>query len=77
VQNKKSKYGLVKKESATSNQAVPVRGLLSSGVTSLQYVDDYKKEQARKLRKNCTPAEKILWERLRGRQIDGIKFRRQ
>ena len=33
--------------------------------------------RARKLRKNQTDAEKILWNKLRNRQIDGYKFRRQ
>jgi very-short-patch-repair endonuclease len=32
---------------------------------------------ARKLRRNATEAEKLLWERLRGRRIEGVKFRRQ
>ena len=32
---------------------------------------------ARELRKNPTPAEKIIWEFLRNRQMKGYKFRRQ
>jgi len=32
---------------------------------------------ARNLRKNSTEAEKILWQRLRNRQLEGFKFRRQ
>lgn len=32
---------------------------------------------AKILRKRMTKAEKILWERLRGRQLNNIKFRRQ
>jgi len=32
---------------------------------------------ARKLRKNLTEAERRLWSRLRRRQLDGYKFRRQ
>jgi very-short-patch-repair endonuclease len=32
---------------------------------------------AKELRKNSTEAESILWNRLRSRQIEGIKFRRQ
>ena len=32
---------------------------------------------AKKLRRNQTDVEKILWYRLRGRQIGGYKFRRQ
>ena len=34
-------------------------------------------EFARKLRRESTDAERILWERLRRRQIAGLKFRRQ
>jgi very-short-patch-repair endonuclease len=29
------------------------------------------------LRKSMTPAEKILWEKLRNKQVKGIRFRRQ
>ena len=35
------------------------------------------KQLARALRKNQTDAEKVLWARLRNRQIEGRKFRRQ
>ena len=35
------------------------------------------KNIARNLRKNPTEAEKILWQRLRNRQLEGFKFRRQ
>jgi len=35
------------------------------------------KELARNLRRNATEAEKVLWERLRGRQLQGLKFIRQ
>ncbi|HEY9867286.1 MAG TPA: DUF559 domain-containing protein, partial [Candidatus Obscuribacterales bacterium] len=34
-------------------------------------------EAARRLRRELTPAESILWEALRGRQLDGLKFRCQ
>ena len=33
--------------------------------------------QARELRNNCTPAEKILWHKLKGKQLDGYDFHRQ
>ncbi|HEY9879361.1 MAG TPA: DUF559 domain-containing protein [Leptolyngbyaceae cyanobacterium] len=33
--------------------------------------------QARELRKNQTPAEEVLWQCLRNRQLGGLKFRRQ
>jgi very-short-patch-repair endonuclease len=32
---------------------------------------------AKNLRKNSTDAEVLLWQRLRARQLNGIKFRRQ
>ncbi|MDP8246502.1 MAG: endonuclease domain-containing protein [Candidatus Tritonobacter lacicola] len=32
---------------------------------------------ARKLRKNSTDAERLLWSRLRAKQIEGLKFRQQ
>ncbi len=35
------------------------------------------KEKARKLRKEPTPAERKLWQVLRKRQFQGIKFQRQ
>ena len=34
-------------------------------------------EAAREQRKNPTKSEKILWQALRGKKLDGIKFRRQ
>ena len=34
-------------------------------------------ENAKDLRKNVTEAEKALWEAVRSRRLDGLKFRRQ
>ena len=34
-------------------------------------------EQARQMRAEPTPAEELIWKKLRKRQLDGIKFRRQ
>ncbi len=34
-------------------------------------------EKARQLRANITPEETILWERLKGKQICNVRFRRQ
>ncbi|MDY6974346.1 MAG: DUF559 domain-containing protein, partial [Thermodesulfobacteriota bacterium] len=36
-----------------------------------------RKEIVRNLRKHSTEAEKILWQRLRNKQLEGFKFRRQ
>jgi len=40
-------------------------------------VPDYLIKNARELRKNQTDAESLLWQLLRNRQIENIKFRRQ
>jgi len=34
-------------------------------------------EVAKGLRRNMTDAERVLWQRLKARQLDGLKFRRQ
>jgi very-short-patch-repair endonuclease len=35
------------------------------------------KDKRQSLRNNMPPAEKLIWARLRGRQVEGCKFRRQ
>jgi very-short-patch-repair endonuclease len=50
---------------------------MKSGVVFLQRVDDGRVRQARDLRRNMTEAEKMLWQRIRNRQIENLKFRRQ
>ena len=50
---------------------------LSSGVVALQRINESKLKQAKILRKEMTNAETILWEYLRNKQLDGLKFRRQ
>jgi adenine-specific DNA-methyltransferase len=40
-------------------------------------VDKAQLERARELRRRLTPAEALLWRRLRGRQLGRSKFRRQ
>ncbi len=34
-------------------------------------------QRSRELRSNQTPAEQVLWERLRGNRLNGLHFRRQ
>ena len=34
-------------------------------------------EYAKQMRKNSTKAEEILWQRLKNKQLEGLKFRRQ
>ncbi len=50
---------------------------LSSGVIKLQKISKGKLEQAKLLRKKMTHAETVLWERLKNKQLNGLKFRRQ
>ena len=40
-------------------------------------LEDKKSKIAQKLRNNSTDTEKYLWKYLRGRQLEGFKFRRQ
>jgi len=35
------------------------------------------RQRARELRQRMTPSERVLWERLRNREVDGLKFKRQ
>ncbi|WP_342246034.1 endonuclease domain-containing protein, partial [Pseudomonas sp. OTU5201] len=40
-------------------------------------LDDERLEFTRMLRRSSTDAENLIWRRLRGRQLAGLKFRRQ
>jgi len=48
---------------------MPYKGRIRTSATVQQ--------QARLLRRRMTPAEQILWNRLRRKQLQGLKFRRQ
>jgi very-short-patch-repair endonuclease len=37
----------------------------------------WKRAEARRMRANPTPAERCLWDALKGRQLMGLRFRRQ
>jgi very-short-patch-repair endonuclease len=39
--------------------------------------DPIRRQRARQLRRELTPAEKVLWREVRNRRFAGIKFRRQ
>jgi len=41
------------------------------------HYNSYLKEKARKLRKNLTESEQVLWSRLRRKQVLGVQFYRQ
>jgi very-short-patch-repair endonuclease len=47
------------------------------GIVRGQSVADEKLARAKELRREMTPAEKILWARLRQNQLNGLHFRRQ
>jgi very-short-patch-repair endonuclease len=42
-----------------------------------QKIEPAKLQCARELRREMTPAERILWQALRGNKLDGFHFRRQ
>ena len=42
-----------------------------------QRVDSSKMLRAKEFRKQMTPAEKVLWQHLRGNRLEGFHFRRQ
>jgi len=42
-----------------------------------QWVEEAKVIRAKQLRRDLTPAERLLWERLRRSQLNGYHFRRQ
>jgi very-short-patch-repair endonuclease len=48
-----------------------------SNIVIGQKVSRELRERAKELRKNMTPAEKILWEKLRHNRLHGLQFRRQ
>lgn len=50
---------------------------LRRGMIAGQTIDSIKKEQSRLLRNEMTKAEKVLWQRIRAKRLDGIHFRRQ
>ena len=47
------------------------------GIVTGQRVSAKKVERSRELRREMTNAERLLWERLRGGRLNGLKFRRQ
>jgi very-short-patch-repair endonuclease len=46
-------------------------------IHSLQGIPDGKYRETRRMRRDMTDSERILWERVRRNQIDGFHFRRQ
>jgi very-short-patch-repair endonuclease len=52
-------------------------GWMGLGFSRNQQETGVKLEAARRLRREATPAEAVLWEALRGRRLNGLKFRRQ
>ena len=48
-----------------------------SNIVIGQKVSRELQERARALRRNMTPAEKILWEKVRHNRLNGLQFRRQ
>lgn len=48
-----------------------------NGMITKQKINPLKLERVKEFRRNMTPAEKRLWERLRNNRLDGFHFRRQ
>ena len=48
-----------------------------SNIVIGQKISPELQERARELRRNMTPSEKILWEKLRHNHLNGLQFRRQ
>ena len=53
------------------------RGVKQGVIENYRSIPAYVKELSKKLRQQQTPAEEILWEILRNRQLNDLKFRRQ
>jgi very-short-patch-repair endonuclease len=51
--------------------------VIGGGFMTELYNKTSEKEKRRSLRHNMPPAEKLVWGRLRDRQVEGCKFRRQ
>jgi len=51
---------------------MPVKNIVRGQSVSYEML-----ERAKKLRREMTPAEKILWQRLRANKLNGLHFRRQ
>ncbi len=51
--------------------------LISNVIVNYKNVPEYVKDLSKKLRQNWTKSEEILWEILRNRKLNGLKFRRQ
>ena len=48
-----------------------------SGIIRGQRISSAKRERSKEFRKTMTPAEAVLWKRLRGNRLHGLHFRRQ
>ena len=51
---------------------MPVKNIVRGQKVSVKQL-----ENAKELRREITPAEKILWKHLKGNQLNGLHFRRQ
>jgi very-short-patch-repair endonuclease len=50
--------------------------MLIKNIIPGQKINPAKLQRARELRREMTPAERILWQALRGNALDGLHFRR-
>ena len=54
-----------------------VKHAIKTQVVNMQRLSPNTKTNARNLRKNMTDVERLLWSKIRGRQLRGFRFRRQ
>jgi very-short-patch-repair endonuclease len=65
---------LVEQPSPLAGEGGPLR---SNGGRGGLSAEDFAKSQVKRLRKNMTEAETLLWQHLRGKRFENYKFRRQ
>ena len=65
--------GKLLKSSPTLNEEYPKEEVVAKNINNLPYLKTFR----RKLRNNSTAAEAKLWSALKGKQLEGRKFRRQ
>nr|WP_225894176.1 DUF559 domain-containing protein [Atlanticothrix silvestris] len=60
-----------------NNPTPPPKKDGTSNIVIGQAINPDKMQLAREFRRQMTPAEKILWQHLRGNRLNGLHFRRQ
>ncbi len=64
-------------ESSKLQQPLSLRNKKTYNIVIGQKVSPSKVERTKEFRRQMTPEEKILWQRLRANRLNGLHFRRQ